>query len=489
MTADTATKERQRLVARFPRRSTRGIIMGLGKAQLALLGVAFVSLIASFTTGHWIVSGALMVVSLALVPTWFTGRPLIGWVPLLWQWVRRSVRGQRKYRVRPLDPRPAGTLGLPGDAARLRVLAEPVTGAGLVHDPTKRTLTAIAAVEPADSFPLAEGDQQDVVAGGWGALLSSFCTDASNGVSRVGVVLRAVSDGGEEINSWFQEKGTTAVSPAAYEAYQDYLAGSRTNSIRHEAYLSITLDMKARGVAGLIRQSGGGVTGGAEVIRSRMEYLRSEVASAALVFRQWMGSDDVAVLPRTAYDPDSQPELEAHPEVGRSLAGAGPMALDEAFTYFRTEACYQRVLLVVEWPRKETTAGFLQHLIVAQVRHTFALICEPIPTQKAMAQAQRASSSAETSRQWEQKSGAVDSVARKKERRALAREEEALEAGHGALHFAGLVTVSGDSLDELRAATEKVRTAALRSGCELRIVGGEQASAFIAGALPFGRGL
>ncbi|MDN5685834.1 MAG: hypothetical protein L0G94_04010 [Brachybacterium sp.] len=489
MAVETATEERKRVTARFPRRSSRGIIMGLGKAQLALLGVAFLSVIASFTTQRWIVFGAVVLVSLALVPTWFTGRPLIGWVPLLWQWIRRSVRGQRKYRVRPLTPRPAGTLGLPGDAARLRVLAEPLTGAGLVHDPTKQTLTAVALIEPADSFALSEGDQQDVVAGGWGSLLASFCTDASNGVSRVGAVLRAVSDGGEEITNWFRAQGTSAVSAEAYEAYEDYLAGSRTDSIRHEAFLSITLDMKSRGVAALIRQSGGGVTGGAEVLRSRMEYLRSQLSSAALSFQWWVSSDDVAVLTRTAYDPDAQPELEAHPEVGRSLAGAGPMALDEAFTYFRTEAGYQRVLLVVEWPRKETTAGFLQHLIVAQVRHTFALICEPIPTRKAMNQARRASTSAETSRQWERKSGAVDTVERKKERRALEREEEALEAGHGALNFAGLVTVSGATLDELRVATEQVRTAALRSGCELRIIGGEQASAFIAGALPFGRGL
>ena len=106
-----------------------------------------------------------------------------------------------------------------------------------------------------------------------------------------------------------------------------------------------------------------------------------------------------------------------------------------------------------------------------------------------MAQARRASTSAETSRMWERKSGAVDRVERKRERSALAREEEALESGHGALNFAGLVTVSGHTLDELRMATEQVRTAALRSGCELRVIGGEQASAFIAGALPFGRGL
>ncbi|MGO1975197.1 MAG: SCO6880 family protein [Propionibacteriaceae bacterium] len=486
--AAEATEE-QRWTARFPRLSGRGLIMGLGKAQLTLIGVAFVSLIGAFMTQLWVFFGIVLVVSLALVPTWFTGRPMVLWAPLLGQWFTRKARGQTKYRVRPLAPRSVGTLGLPGDAARLRVLVDEKTGAGLLHDPRKRTLTAIARVEPLDSFALAEGSQQDVVAGGWGSLLASFCEDTSNGINRVGVLLRAVSDGGEEINNWFQAHGTGDVSPAAYEAYEEYLANSRTDSIRHEAFVTITLNMKANGVATLIRQAGGGVAGGAEVLRSRMDFVRGQFTSAALRFNSWASSDDVAVLPRTAYDPDAQPELESHPEVGRSLAGAGPMALDESFTYFRTETGYQRVLLVVEWPRKPTTAGFLQHLVVAQVRHTFALICEPIPTRKAMREARRASTSAETSRQWERKSGAADSVERKRERSALAQEESALEAGLGALNFAGLVSVSGRTLDELRVATEEVRTAASRSGCELRIIGGEQASAFIAAALPFGRGL
>lgn len=483
------TSEERRITARFPRLSGRGLIMGLGVAQLALVGVAFVSLIAAFMTGRWLFFTAVIVASLTLVPTWFTGRPLIQWVPLMGQWIYRSVRGQASYRVRPLAPRPAGTLGLPGDAARLRVLVDELTGAGLLHDPSTRTLTAIAKVEPMDSFALAEGSQQDMVAGAWGSLLSSFSTDSSNGVTRVGVLLRAVSDGGEEINAWFQEHGNDQISPAAYEAYANYLSRSRTDSIRHESFVSITLDMKVGGVAALIRQAGGGVTGGSEVLRSRMEYVRGQFAESALSFVSWVGSDDVALLARTAYDPSVQPELEAHREVGRSLAGAGPMGLDESFTYLRTEAGYQRVMVVVEWPRKATTAGFLQHLVVAQVRHTFALICEPIPTRRAMAQARRASTSAETSRIWDRKSMAMDSVERKRERSALAREEEALESGHGALNFAGLVTVSGHTLDELRMATEQARTAALRSGCELRVIGGEQASAFIAGALPFGRGL
>jgi hypothetical protein len=446
-------------------------------------------LVLGFTVLSWAIAAPVGVVSLVLVPTYWTGRPLVKWFPHLGGFGVRAVTGQTKFRVRPLAPRPAGTLGLPGDAARLRVVVEARTGAGLIHDPVSHTLTAVARVEPQDSFILAEGAQQDQTAGSWGRLLASFCTDASSGIHRVQVLLRAVSDGGEEINSWFQDHGTEHVSQEAHETYGEYLDVSRTDSVRHQSFLAISLNMKGRAAGQSVRQAGGGVTGGAVVLRNRMHYVRSLMAEAGIRFVGWASAEDDAVITRTAFDPDMQPDLEAYPKVGRGLVGAGPMSVDEAFTYLRTESGYHRVMWVVEWPRKATTTGFLQKLVIAQVRHTFSMIYEPIPTQKAIRQARTESTGAETSRQWEKKTGAADTPERRREREALAHEEEALVAGHGAVNYAGLVTVSAASLDELRMATDEVKTAAARSSCELRVIGGEQASAFIAAALPFGRGL
>lgn len=478
----------QRLTARFPRRSQRGVIAGISGVQLGLLGAALVFTVAGLWLGRAGMAVPVMVL-LGVAPTWWTGRPLVNWVPYLGRWLLRGATGQRTYRARPLAPRPAGALGLPGDAARLRVLSDALSGAGLVHDPTTRTLTAVARVSASDSFVLAESERQDSVASGFGSVLAAFCEDAGSGVDRVQVLLRAISDSGEEVRAHFESEGTLEVSSAAHELYGEYLAASRVRSVRHEAWVSIRLKMTARGVAGSVRAAGGGVTGGAEVLRERMQHLRSRLGDAQVNFEGWCSSGDIAVLARTAYDPDSLAELEAHPEVGRSLAGAGPLAVDEAFTYFRTESGYQRVLWVVEWPRKQATAGFLQRLVIAQIRHTFTMVYEPIPTRRAITSARAASTAAETSRMWERKSGAIDTKERQRERQALENEENALEEGHGAMRFAGLVTVSADDLQELRVVTDQARTAAAQSGCELRILGGEQASAFIAGALPFGRGL
>ncbi|MGF7020376.1 hypothetical protein JOE54_001170 [Brachybacterium tyrofermentans] len=50
--AAEATEDR-RWTARFPRLSGRGLIMGLGKAQLVLVGIAFVCIIGAFMTQLW----------------------------------------------------------------------------------------------------------------------------------------------------------------------------------------------------------------------------------------------------------------------------------------------------------------------------------------------------------------------------------------------------------------------------------------------------
>lgn len=71
------TSEERRVTARFPRLSSRGLIMGLGKAQLVLVGIAFVGVIVAFVTQLWLPCAVVVLLSLALVPTWFTGRPLV----------------------------------------------------------------------------------------------------------------------------------------------------------------------------------------------------------------------------------------------------------------------------------------------------------------------------------------------------------------------------------------------------------------------------
>jgi hypothetical protein len=74
------------------------------------------------------------------------GRSLVEWAPVVGHWWWRKALGQHRYRTRPMKPRPAGTLALSGDMARMRVLFEEVTGSAIVHDPYDGALTAVLKV-------------------------------------------------------------------------------------------------------------------------------------------------------------------------------------------------------------------------------------------------------------------------------------------------------------------------------------------------------
>src|SRR5699024_11547315 len=88
------------------------------------------------------------------------GRPAVEWLPVACWWVWRSTGGQLLYRRRIMAPRPAGTLALPGDMARLREYTDPDTGAGMIHDPHAATLTVVCEVTHPAFVLLDPGEQR-----------------------------------------------------------------------------------------------------------------------------------------------------------------------------------------------------------------------------------------------------------------------------------------------------------------------------------------
>ena len=134
---------------KFSRLTRRGILLGLSLSQLITLGVGGASLVAAFYGGRgvlFLITAPIWVLAAAI--TWIpvAGRPLVEWLPVACWWLWRSTGRQLAYRRRIVTPRPAGTLALPGDMARLREYTDPETGAGMVHDPTAGTLTVVTEI-------------------------------------------------------------------------------------------------------------------------------------------------------------------------------------------------------------------------------------------------------------------------------------------------------------------------------------------------------
>src|SRR5690606_14593503 len=114
-----------------------------------------------------IFTSPLLVACAALAFVGVGGRKAVQWLPVAATWVWRTTTGQLLFRRRIVKPRPAGTLALPGDAARLRQWLDPESGAVMVHDPRAATLTAIIGItHPA--FILLDPIEQERRVTSWG---------------------------------------------------------------------------------------------------------------------------------------------------------------------------------------------------------------------------------------------------------------------------------------------------------------------------------
>src|SRR3954467_8468031 len=158
----SGAREYELAPVKFSRLTRRGVLLGLSGAQLVVVGAGAVTLVfALYVGGGASLIYALPILTICAALAWVKvgGRKLVEWLPVVSRWVRRSLGGQLLFQRRIVKPRPAGTLSLPGDAARLRQLRDPESGAVMVHDPHQAALTAIVGVtHPAFSLldPIAQ---------------------------------------------------------------------------------------------------------------------------------------------------------------------------------------------------------------------------------------------------------------------------------------------------------------------------------------------
>jgi hypothetical protein len=206
-------------LVRFGRRSSRGLLLGFSAARVACLGAAAAVFIPSMMvagiTGVAATAGVWFALLCAAFVSW-GGRPLIETAPTAAHFWARRAQGQTTFAVRPGRPRPAGTLALPGDAAALRWLSDPVTGVVMVHDPHEQTLTAVARVaHPA--YVLLAPDEQSRRVQGWGRALAGLA--ASGTCARVQILESAQPDSGRQISHWWNQHRSPDAPPWAVAQY------------------------------------------------------------------------------------------------------------------------------------------------------------------------------------------------------------------------------------------------------------------------------
>lgn len=412
------------------------------------------------------------------------GRKLIEWVPITAHWVWRKAARQTAYLRRIVKPRPAGTLALPGDAAPLRQYEDPESGAVMVHDPHAQTLTAILELTHS-AFVLMDPGEQERRVHGWGRVLSTVCR--SGRIARVQVLERTVPDSGSGLSQWWSEHGRDDGSWVA-KTYAELIERAGPTGERHITTLSLALDMRAAGRQ--IRAAGGGIKGAAEVLRQEMHTLTTALRAADLKPSDWYTPGDLAVMLRTAYDPQVAATLDRAGDVGRDLATAGPVAVEETWSRLRSDSAHHAVLWVSQWPRSQVYPGFLAPILLSSgIRRAVTLLYYPVRSDQAARDIRKKKTEYVSDAAQRQRIGQIEDASQSAEYADVLQQEADLTAGHGVLRYTGLIAISAPSVDELDAAVAAIEQAAIQASCETRLLVGQQAQAFVAAALPLGRGL
>jgi hypothetical protein len=471
----------------FSRLSRRGILLGLSLPQLLSGGFAAIVIVTSLYAGGsnaLLYSAPLWLVS--AVATWapVAGRRAIEWAPVAITWATRSARGQTRYRKRVLTPRPSGTLALPGDAAPLRQYVDPETGAVMIHDPYAATLTAVVEVSH-PSFVLLDPGEQERRVNAWGRVLATACR--SPRIARLQVLERTLPDSGTGLQQWWAAHGTDDGSWVATN-YRELIERAGPAGERHISTVSLALDLRASSRE--VRAAGGGMKGAAHILRQEMSTLSAALRTAELRTTGWYGPHDLAIALRSAYDPAIAASLERSSGVGQDLEGAGPVAVHESWDRLRTDSAFHAVYWISEWPRSQVYPGFLSPLLLnSGVRRSISLIYNPIRADVAARTIRKRKTEQLSDRAQRARIGQVEDAAFTAELRDVLQQEADLTTGHGVLRYAGLVSVSAPTGEELDSACATIEQAAIQSSCETRRLVLQQAQAFTAAALPLCRGI
>ena len=482
---------------RFGPLERRGVLLGLRVQQLAVLiagaTVAVVilrvlegsaSLVASFAA-----AGLTLIVCFAPV----RGLSFDEWLPLAVSgWMRRATG-----RDRFLSDAPSGG-GYPAaivDSMReIIILSHDVPGAsapiGIAKDRRQGTFTGVLSVR-GSSFTLADADEKSRRLASWGGILSGLAREGGL-VHRLQWVERTVPDTADRVAEHLRDNLAVPLDSPLARSYLEVIDGAGPTTQEHEVFLALAVD--AARAAKAIKAAGGGDEGACEVVRRELTALSASLMGCDVAVEGALTPRLLARAFRSAFDPEGRRGLAAiasrDPDrEGSSVANAGPMAADTSWTTYRTDTAWHATYWIAEWPRIGVDADFLAPLLLRTTcSRSVSLTLDPISPLKAIRSVESARTSVTADEELRDRAGFLTTMRRQREHEALADNERDLTDGHAFYRFAGFVTVSAATEEELEVACGEVEDSAARCFLDLRRFYGQQDEAFTY-TLPLCRGL
>ncbi|MHA7199018.1 SCO6880 family protein [Arthrobacter alkaliphilus] len=482
---------------KFPRYERRGLFMGLKWYQLLWLAAGvLVASVASAVNGPagLFTSGPLWLVLILLGLLQYSRIPYPVWASHALLFFYRSIKSQTGFLGRPERAVLAGRLALPGGLGNLE-LRRTAHGEAFIVDVRGREAVAVLRCSTR-SFALLDTDDKAWAVQAWSRVQAGMAQRTS--VARIAVQDYTVPYPSSALRA-FYERAVGAGRPDeltwGQRAYEDLISAAGS-AMSHDLLIALVLDTaKARR---RIRESGGGVAGVEQVLRLEVEAITTALATHNVRVEEWLPENGILDVIRAAFDPAAVADSAEHRAVDgtenqdstRRNSASGPMAVEEHWTYVRTDSGFHQTFWIAEWPRQKVFPGFLHPLIyVGDFRHTVTEVIRTVPTAEALRDIRSAQEAHETRRRINTRFDRPLTREQRAEEEEVSQREEEIVAGHGDVRPAAYITITASSLEELARHRQELESAAAGAFVELRLLAGQQWAAFVAGALPFGRGL
>jgi len=497
MTGAAKTGRSYRLAA--PDRT--GAILGLSHRAVGVLSAGLVVGVLAFSAGSPPLGIGVAGFCVALVVGRADGGPLIETLPtrIGWWWQRSTgrtqwnaalplpVKGDSPPWPPPLDGQHLLAVGPDGHG---------IVGVGEIGVVWDQPLGIVAVTVSVAGrhFGLVDPAEQDAALARWGEAIAGFARERTP-VSQVAWSEWAAPAGISEHLAFLDAHCHDPDSTPA-RVYRHMVAGAGPTATRHQVAVTVSVQIGKPPKNRQGRRGTGSARAAAVVaLAGEVRLFSDRLAAGGLAVSAPWDVATVCAAVRSRLDPSALAGMDRRSSSLAAAAGiirptdSGPMATRSAWECWRADGSFHRSFYVVDWPRLAMPAGWMGPLLGwAGTVRSFSVVMEPVAPRQSAQAVRRAATKLDSDHQHRTSQGFRIGAGLRRAQEAVAEREEELISGYRELTYAGIITLTAPTLDDLDRHSDDITQVAGSAGIELRALHGRHDQAFVV-SLPVGRGL